>query len=90
MTGAARSGKSSDFVLNFGGGFIYFCGSLVSVLDLVIIQRTAYHLDSASITGFVLLKAGLGLRIQATRTLGKYCCFAGFLQNKYSKAWVLP
>jgi protein-S-isoprenylcysteine O-methyltransferase Ste14 len=41
-------------------------------LDFVVIQRAAYRLDSVSIIGFVLVVAGLGLRLQATRTLGKY------------------
>lgn len=72
MKRTARKNNFSDLILNFGGGFIYFCGSLVSVLDFLIIQRAAYRLDSVSIIGFALLIAGLGLRLQATRTLGKY------------------
>jgi protein-S-isoprenylcysteine O-methyltransferase Ste14 len=72
MRRVARKNDFSDLVLNFGGGFLYFCGSLTSVLDFVIIQRAAYRLDSVSIIGFVLIVAGLGLRFQATRTLGRY------------------
>jgi protein-S-isoprenylcysteine O-methyltransferase Ste14 len=61
----------SNLILDFGGGIFYFCGSLVSVLDFVIIQHGIYHLDFV-ILGFVLVIVGLGVRIQATRTLGKF------------------
>ena len=69
---AGSKGKFSDLILNFGGGMLYFLGSLTSVLDFIIIQHATYHFDFASFFGFVLLIAGLGIRLQATRTLGKY------------------
>jgi protein-S-isoprenylcysteine O-methyltransferase Ste14 len=72
MGRVARKGKFSYLILNFGGGIFYFWGSLVSVLDFVIIQHAAYHFDFVNLVGFVLVIAGLGLRLQATRTLGKY------------------
>jgi protein-S-isoprenylcysteine O-methyltransferase Ste14 len=69
---SGSKGKFSDLILNFGGGMLYFCGSLISVLDFIIIQHVTYHFDLVNIIGFVLLIAGLGVRLQATRTLGKY------------------
>jgi protein-S-isoprenylcysteine O-methyltransferase Ste14 len=61
----------SNLILNFGGGIFYFCGSLVSLLDFVIFQNVTYHSDFL-VLGFALLIVGLGVRIQATRTLGKF------------------
>ncbi len=72
MRRVAKKGKFSGLILNFGGGIFYFCGSLVSVLDFIMIQQAAYHFDFVSLVGFVLLTAGLGTRLQATRTLGRY------------------
>jgi protein-S-isoprenylcysteine O-methyltransferase Ste14 len=70
--GVASKGKFSDLILNFGGGMLYFLGSLTSVLDFIIIQHLTYRFDFVSLLGFVLLIAGLGIRLQATRTLGEY------------------
>ncbi len=67
-----KKGRLSNLVLNFGGGAVYFCGSLVSVLDFLILQRAGYRLDLVGVFGFFILVAGLGLRLKATRTLGKY------------------
>ena len=69
---AGSKGKFSNLVLNFSGGMLYFLGSLVSVLDFIILQHATYHFDFVSVLGFVLLTAGLVIRLQATRTLGKY------------------
>jgi protein-S-isoprenylcysteine O-methyltransferase Ste14 len=65
-------GKFSDLFLNFGGAMLYFLGSLTSVLDFIVIQHATYHFDLVSLFGFVLVTLGLGVRLQATRTLGKY------------------
>jgi protein-S-isoprenylcysteine O-methyltransferase Ste14 len=70
--GAGSKGKFSGFVLNFGGATFYFLGSLTSVLDFIILQHATYHFDFVSLLGFVFLTVGLGVRLQATRTLGKY------------------
>jgi protein-S-isoprenylcysteine O-methyltransferase Ste14 len=69
---AGSKGKFSDLILNFGGGTLYFLGSLTSVLDFIIIQHATYHFDFVSLLGFVFIIVGLGVRLQATRTLGKY------------------
>jgi protein-S-isoprenylcysteine O-methyltransferase Ste14 len=70
--GVGSKGKFSDLFLNFGGGILYFLGSLTSVLDFIIIQHATYHFDFVSLLGFVFIVVGLGVRLQATRTLGKY------------------
>lgn len=69
---AGSKGKFSDLVLNFGGGMLYFCVSLISVLDFIIIQHATYRFDFVNVFGFVLIIVELGIRLQATRTLGKY------------------
>jgi hypothetical protein len=82
MTRAARKGRFSNLVLNFGGGIFYFCVSRVSVLDFIMIQQAAYHFNLVNLVGFVLLTAGLGVRLQATRTLGKYFSPTGMLKKQ--------
>lgn len=74
MTKATGKSTFSNFVLNFvfGGAIFYICGSLVSVLDFMTIRHALYHPDFVSLVGFILLAAGLGTRLQATRTLGEY------------------
>ena len=71
---AADKSIFSNFILNFvfGGAIFYVCGSLVSILDFIFIQHAVYHPDPVNIAGFVLLPAGLGIRLQGTRTLGEY------------------
>ena len=74
MTKAPGETVFSNFLLNFvlGGAILYIFGSLTSVLDFIAIQHGVYHPDLVSAVGFVLLAAGLGTRLEATRTLGRY------------------
>jgi protein-S-isoprenylcysteine O-methyltransferase Ste14 len=66
IRGAAR--KS----ILYGGAIFYIFGSLVSILDFIVFQQAAYRFDFVNLVGFALIIAGLGLRVQAQRTLGKY------------------
>ena len=45
---------------------------LVSVIDFIIVQQMIYNFDLISLVGFMFLLAGLGLRTQARRALGRY------------------
>jgi protein-S-isoprenylcysteine O-methyltransferase Ste14 len=72
MRTALKKGKFSELINPIASGIIMTCGILVSILDLILAQRMMYHFDFVSLAGVVFLLAGLGLRAQATKTLGRY------------------
>jgi protein-S-isoprenylcysteine O-methyltransferase Ste14 len=72
MKEAVEKGRFFDVIILIAGGILFFSGILVSVVDLVVIQRMVYRLDLITLVGFILLPAGLGLRAQARRILGRY------------------
>jgi protein-S-isoprenylcysteine O-methyltransferase Ste14 len=72
MKEAMKKGRLSEVMNPVASGIILTSGILVSVVDFIIVQKMMYHFDLISLVGFVFLLAGLGLRAQATRTLGRY------------------
>jgi protein-S-isoprenylcysteine O-methyltransferase Ste14 len=69
---AMKKGRFSELINPIASGIILTSGILVSVADFLIVQKMIYHFDIFSLAGFVFLLAGLGLRAQATRALGRY------------------
>jgi protein-S-isoprenylcysteine O-methyltransferase Ste14 len=72
MRAAVKKGRFSELINPIASGIILTSGILVSVADFIIVQKMIYHFDLISLVGFVSLLAGLGLRAQATRALGRY------------------
>jgi protein-S-isoprenylcysteine O-methyltransferase Ste14 len=69
---AMKKGRFSKAINPVASGIILLSGILVSVADFVIVQKMIYHFDLISLAGFIFLITGLGVRAQATRTLGRY------------------
>ncbi|MFZ0965071.1 MAG: isoprenylcysteine carboxylmethyltransferase family protein [Candidatus Bathyarchaeia archaeon] len=69
---AMKKGRFSEVINPIASGVILLSGILVSAVDFIIIQQMIYHFDLISLVGFIFLLAGLGLRAQTTRTLGRY------------------
>jgi protein-S-isoprenylcysteine O-methyltransferase Ste14 len=69
---AMRRGRFSELINPIASGVILVSGILVSVLDFIVVQKTLWRFDFISLVGFVFLLTGLGVRVQATRTLGGY------------------
>jgi protein-S-isoprenylcysteine O-methyltransferase Ste14 len=72
MREAVRKGRFSELINPIVSGIILTSGLLVSLADFIIVQKIVYHFDLTSLVGLVFLLAGLWLRAQATRTLGRY------------------
>jgi protein-S-isoprenylcysteine O-methyltransferase Ste14 len=69
---AARKSRFSELINPVLSAIILDSGILVSVVDLIVLQKLMYRFDLISLVGFLFLLAGLGLRARATRTLGRY------------------
>jgi len=69
---ANGEGGRSERINAIASGLILDAGIIVSIADLVFIQRMSYHFDLVTVAGLAFLSAGLGLRVLATRTLGRY------------------
>jgi protein-S-isoprenylcysteine O-methyltransferase Ste14 len=72
MKEAVKKGRFSELINPVASGVIFVSGILVSVLDFIVVQKMMYRFDFVSLVGFVFLLAGLGLRAQATRNLGRH------------------
>jgi protein-S-isoprenylcysteine O-methyltransferase Ste14 len=67
-----EKGKSLDVAIIIAGVIIWFSAIPVSILDFIVFQRMIYRFDLVSLIGLILGFVGYSIRIQATRTLGKY------------------
>jgi protein-S-isoprenylcysteine O-methyltransferase Ste14 len=72
MRAAVKKGRFSELMNPIASGIILTSGILVCVADFILVQKMMYHFDLVSFVGVVFLLAGLAVRAQATRTLGRY------------------
>jgi protein-S-isoprenylcysteine O-methyltransferase Ste14 len=64
--------KSADRWLPILGGLVFLAGTIISALDIVMLQHLRYSLTAVGVAGVVLLLVGSGLYGMARRSLGKF------------------